>query len=153
MKTAIHPKYFESAIIKCSCGNVMTVGSTREDLKTELCSKCHPFYTGQQKLVDTAGRVDKFQEMRKKSAKLKEEAKAHAENKKKKPVEYKEKEVPQEVLARAMKTSTDEKESKWGGPVGDAPAVEVAKEEVAEAAAAVAATKSATKKPVNKKKK
>ncbi len=109
----------------------MAVGSTKEELKTELCSKCHPFYTGQQKLVDTAGRVDKFQEMRKKSAKLKEEAKVHAENKKKKPVEYKEKEVPQEVLTRAIAASSTEKEGKWGGPLGDAPAVEVMKEEAA----------------------
>lgn len=60
MKTAIHPQYFEAAQIRCACGNVLTVGSTVEELHVELCSQCHPFYTGKQKLIDTAGRVDRF---------------------------------------------------------------------------------------------
>lgn len=60
MKQAIHPTYFTAAKVKCACGNVMTVGSTVEELHTELCSACHPFYTGKQKLVDTARRVEKF---------------------------------------------------------------------------------------------
>lgn len=61
MKTEIHPTYYPTAIIKCACGQTFTVGSTSEELHVELCSNCHPFYTGQQKLVDTARRVDKFQ--------------------------------------------------------------------------------------------
>lgn len=73
MKTEIHPKYYESAEIRCSCGNIFYTGSTKESLRTELCSKCHPFYTGQQKLVDTAGMVDKFQ-ARKKAAELHKQA-------------------------------------------------------------------------------
>jgi large subunit ribosomal protein L31 len=60
MKAKIHPQYFENLKITCACGNVVIAGSTRKELKTELCSACHPFYTGKQKLVDTAGRVDKF---------------------------------------------------------------------------------------------
>lgn len=60
MKTAIHPPYFPQAKIKCSCGNVIVTGSTKENMRIELCSKCHPFYTGTQKLVDTAGRVERF---------------------------------------------------------------------------------------------
>ncbi len=60
MKQTIHPTYFPTAKIKCACGNVITVGSTVEELHTELCSACHPFYTGKQKLVDTARRVEKF---------------------------------------------------------------------------------------------
>lgn len=61
MKKEIHPKYFKDAKIICSCGNIIkNVGATKKEIKTELCSSCHPFYTGQQKLVDTAGRVDKF---------------------------------------------------------------------------------------------
>ena len=60
MKTAIHPGYFQAAQIRCACGNVITIGSTVENIQVELCSKCHPFYTGKQKLLDTAGRVERF---------------------------------------------------------------------------------------------
>jgi large subunit ribosomal protein L31 len=60
MKAQIHPKYFETQVA-CSCGNTFTVGSTVERIHTELCYKCHPFYTGQQKFVDTASRIEKFQ--------------------------------------------------------------------------------------------
>ena len=60
MKSNIHPAYNEVSIT-CSCGSVFTTRSTvKEDLQIEVCSACHPFYTGQQKIVDTAGRVDKF---------------------------------------------------------------------------------------------
>ncbi len=61
MKTDIHPKYY-NATVTCSCGNTFTVGATVEKMRVEICSNCHPFYTGTQKLVDTAGRVEKFQE-------------------------------------------------------------------------------------------
>jgi large subunit ribosomal protein L31 len=60
MKKDIHPKYYEKAKVSCACGNSFAVGSTLEEIKTELCSACHPFYTGKQKLVDTARRVEKF---------------------------------------------------------------------------------------------
>lgn len=60
MKTAIHPNYSQTAQIRCACGNAMTIGSTQDDIHVELCSQCHPFYTGKQKLIDTAGRVEKF---------------------------------------------------------------------------------------------
>ncbi|MCQ2464896.1 MAG: 50S ribosomal protein L31 [Oscillospiraceae bacterium] len=59
MKKDIHPN-FEKATITCACGNVFETRSTKGDLKVEICSKCHPFYTGKQKLVDTGGRVDRF---------------------------------------------------------------------------------------------
>ena len=59
MKDDIHPKYME-AKVSCSCGNTFTVGSTKPVLKIELCSKCHPFFTGERRIVDTAGRVEKF---------------------------------------------------------------------------------------------
>lgn len=61
MKKDIHPKYHEAAV-KCSCGHGFKVGSTKERLEIEICSKCHPFYTGGSKLVDTAGRVEKFKQ-------------------------------------------------------------------------------------------
>ena len=60
MKAEIHPTYHADAKVTCVCGHAFTVGSTAESLQVELCSQCHPFYTGKQKLVDTARRVEKF---------------------------------------------------------------------------------------------
>ena len=59
MREGIHPN-FKKTTITCDCGNVMETMSTKKDIKVEICSKCHPFFTGKQKLVDTGGRVDKF---------------------------------------------------------------------------------------------
>jgi len=59
MKEGIHPNYKET-IIKCACGNEVKVGSTKSDIAVEICSQCHPFYTGKQKLVDSAGRIERF---------------------------------------------------------------------------------------------
>ncbi len=59
MKKDIHPKY-GSTMVTCACGETFESGSTKKDLKVEICSKCHPFFTGKQKFVDTSGRVDKF---------------------------------------------------------------------------------------------
>jgi large subunit ribosomal protein L31 len=60
VKEKIHPKYYPEAKVTCSCGNTFTVGSTKPALKIELCSKCHPFFTGEQRIVDTAGQVERF---------------------------------------------------------------------------------------------
>jgi large subunit ribosomal protein L31 len=60
MKPEIHPEYIDCDIV-CACGEVIHTRSTRPQIRVEICSKCHPFYTGKQKLVDTAGRVEKFQ--------------------------------------------------------------------------------------------
>ena len=73
MKTDIHPEYHETTI-RCACGNVLEVGSTREDIRVEICSKCHPFFTGKQKLIDTAGRIEKFRRRYAKHYETKEEA-------------------------------------------------------------------------------
>lgn len=59
MKKEIHPEFKETSI-KCACGSEVTVGSTKSDLTVEICSQCHPFYTGKQKLVDSAGRIERF---------------------------------------------------------------------------------------------
>lgn len=64
MKAAIHPQYFQAQVI-CACGNKFTVGSTRETIHVELCNKCHPFYTGEQRFVDSASRIQKFQNKQK----------------------------------------------------------------------------------------
>lgn len=61
MKTKIHPQYYE-ATVTCVCGNTFTVGSTKPKIDTEICSKCHPFFTGEMRFVDTMGRVEKFQQ-------------------------------------------------------------------------------------------
>ena len=66
MKANIHPQYHEKMQVSCACGNVFETGSTLSELKIELCSACHPFYTGKQKLVDTARRVEKFEEKKSK---------------------------------------------------------------------------------------
>ncbi len=71
MKKGIHPKYYPNATVKCACGNVFTVGSTKEYMEVEICAKCHPFYTGKEKIVESIGQVQKFKEKLKK-AKLSE---------------------------------------------------------------------------------
>jgi len=60
MKKDIHPQYQAEAEIKCSCGNVLKVGSVKKQMAIEICSACHPFFTGKEKILDTAGRVEKF---------------------------------------------------------------------------------------------
>lgn len=60
MKKSIHPKYYPEAKVQCACGNKFTVGSTKEFIEIEVCSACHPFYTGKGKIIDTMGMVEKF---------------------------------------------------------------------------------------------
>ena len=60
MKAKIHPEYYEDAQVVCSCGNTFTVGSTKKLLRVEVCSRCHPFFTGEQRIVDTEGRVERL---------------------------------------------------------------------------------------------
>ena len=83
MKTDIHPKYFASAKVKCSCGNTFTVGSTQESIEVEICSKCHPFFTGEKKVIDSAGRVEKFQARATKKATTKKNKASKKEEKQK----------------------------------------------------------------------
>jgi large subunit ribosomal protein L31 len=60
MKDKIHPKYYENAKVTCLCGNTITAGSTKPEIRVEICGKCHPFYTGEQRIVDSLGRVERF---------------------------------------------------------------------------------------------
>ncbi len=71
MKAEIHPTYFSNATLTCACGNTFTVGSTKEKIEVEICSACHPFYTGNDKVLDTAGRVEKFKSKRANATKAK----------------------------------------------------------------------------------
>lgn len=84
MKKDIHPEYYKDAKVVCACGNNFTTGSTMPEIKTEICSMCHPFYTGKQKLLDDRGRVERFQRLVKKKADLKAKKKVKAVRKSKK---------------------------------------------------------------------
>ena len=76
MKKKIHPKYFNKCRVTCACGNSFEIGSTQEFIETEVCSKCHPFYTGKGKMIDTMGRIEKFeQRLAKKQEKKKKKSK------------------------------------------------------------------------------
>jgi len=75
MKKTIHPKYNSRAKIKCACGAEFNVGSTQENMEVEICSHCHPLYTGKQKFIDTAGRLERYEKMMSKSKALKEKLK------------------------------------------------------------------------------
>ena len=81
MKTAIHPKWNNNCTVTCSCGNTFSTGSTEETLKVDICSKCHPFFTGEMRFVDEQGRVEKFQQKMALAAKLQAKQKAKAKDK------------------------------------------------------------------------
>jgi large subunit ribosomal protein L31 len=86
MKKGLHPNYFSQATVTCVCGAVLTTGSTVETMHTEICSQCHPLYTGKKKIIDTTGRVDRFKKLTEKADKakaaLKKAPKVKAEEKK-----------------------------------------------------------------------
>lgn len=118
MKTGIHPEY-KNTIVTCSCGNTFETRSTVDSINVEICSACHPFYTGKQKLVDTAGRVDKFRMRLEAAEKLKAGAKAKPAKKvqeevaKETPAEIEEEitEIAEELSAELVE-NTPETESK-----------------------------------------
>lgn len=68
MKKGVHPTYYAEAQVTCACGNKFSVGSTKEKIEVEICSACHPFFTGKEKLMDTAGRVEKFRARQEKAS-------------------------------------------------------------------------------------
>ncbi|MBI4091149.1 50S ribosomal protein L31 [candidate division WWE3 bacterium] len=86
MRDLIHPKFYPDAVVVCACGNSFKTGSTVPKISVDICNKCHPFFTGTQKLIDTEGRVDKFTKRRaiaqeaNKTRKIKEEEKKKASN-------------------------------------------------------------------------
>ena len=89
MKTDIHPQYNTEVQVTCACGNTFTVGSTKEAIEVEICAACHPFYTGQEKTVDTAGRLDKFRAKQEKAQSAKADAEKRASKKQAKKKEEK----------------------------------------------------------------
>ncbi|PIQ73539.1 50S ribosomal protein L31 [Candidatus Roizmanbacteria bacterium CG11_big_fil_rev_8_21_14_0_20_36_8] len=75
MQANIHPKFYEDVIVTCSCGNTFKTGSVRKDIMVEVCSKCHPFYTGELKFLDTQGNVEKFLKREKAATTYKKDSK------------------------------------------------------------------------------
>jgi len=73
MKSDIHPKYYDDCKVTCVCGNTFTTGSTLAEIRVEVCSKCHPFFTGEMKYMDTLGRVEKFQKRQQKAKVIREQ--------------------------------------------------------------------------------
>ncbi|MEJ2732795.1 MAG: 50S ribosomal protein L31 [Anaerolineae bacterium] len=76
MKSDIHPQYFPEARVICACGNSWTTGATQEEVRTDVCSACHPFYTGEQRIVDTAGQVERFMRRLERKVELAEQEEA-----------------------------------------------------------------------------
>lgn len=76
MKKDTHPTYYTNALVSCSCGNTFTIGGTQEKIKVEICSACHPFFTGDKKIIDTAGRVERFKTRSSKASATPKKAKA-----------------------------------------------------------------------------
>jgi len=113
MKKDIHPKYFSEAKIICACGNVITTGSVKEEMKVEVCSACHPFYTGKKRVVDTAGRVDRFKKRMEKSEQLLADKMKRAEAKK-----------PARIATPARSAASA---AGWQSVAGGKPAVKAAK--------------------------
>ena len=87
MKPEIHPTYYKEAKVVCACGNTFTTGSTKPEIRVEICSNCHPFYTGAAKFVDTEGRVERFQRQEKEAVSTKETLMQRKEAKAPKKVE------------------------------------------------------------------
>ena len=113
MKTGIHPEY-KKVTVTCGCGNTFETRSTTDDINVEICSACHPFYTGKQKLVDTAGRVDKFRMRMEAAAKMKTGAPKTEKNVKEveevTPIEIEEdiKDISEELSEELIEKTTED---------------------------------------------
>jgi len=159
MKKDIHPKYYPEAKVICSCGNTFTTGSTQELIRTDVCSACHPFFTGEQRIVDTAGQVERFMKRLEKREEFAAEEKAlledeeagdkQAEAPKKKPDEAEAAKAIAEKLRG--KKATAEKASKEASEKPASKAAKAsAKKSAKEAAKATAAEKTKRKRAAKK---
>ncbi len=102
MKAGIHPQYFDDAKVTCACGNTFTVGATVPEIRVDICQKCHPFFTGEMKYVDTLGKVERFEKSRKKAA----DVKAKIQQVQKEKIERKRPESLREMLDLAKKQAS-----------------------------------------------
>ncbi|PIU68411.1 50S ribosomal protein L31 [candidate division WWE3 bacterium CG06_land_8_20_14_3_00_42_16] len=97
MKKDIHPTYYHDCKVTCACGNTFITGSTKKEIRVEICSACHPFFTGQQKFIDTEGRVDKFIRLRKEAEARQNELNAKIAKRKAKDAENTKEERPKSL--------------------------------------------------------
>jgi len=102
MKAVGHPKYYPDAVVKCACGNTFTVGSTKPSLDVEICAKCHPFFTGEMRFVDTMGRVERFQQTQKAAA-----GKTYVSKKKKQVLKKQQEEAEEAARPKSLKEMLD----------------------------------------------
>ncbi len=100
MKDDLHPNYYPEAKVTCACGNQFTIGSTQPEIEVEVCSACHPFYTGQSRFIDTEGRVEKFERQRKEAER---ESERKAEKERSEEEERKKREKELEETPRTLK--------------------------------------------------
>lgn len=112
MKQDIHPQYYKDAKVVCACGNIFETGSTQKELRVEICSACHPFYTGKQKLVDTARRVEKFKERAAKKAAVGKVRKGRKVKKATRDAKRKSISEKQEIRNKEIKDEVDKKVNK-----------------------------------------
>lgn len=101
MKAGIHPQYYQ-ALVTCACGNTFTVGSTKQSLTVDICAKCHPFFTGEQRFVDALGRVERFQQKQKAM-----EGKTYVSKSKAKAQKIKELEAAEAAKPKSLKEMMD----------------------------------------------
>lgn len=106
MKKGIHPTWYPQARVTCICGNTFTVGSTKEEIHVDVCSKCHPFFTGEMKLIDTAGMVEKFKARKDKTSTTKLVKKSEKRMIRRQEEEAKEKGRPQNLRELFQKKSS-----------------------------------------------
>ncbi|MDM8300058.1 50S ribosomal protein L31 [Collinsella tanakaei] len=144
MKSGIHPEYVECTV-RCSCGNTFKTRATKPEIQVELCNECHPFYTGQQKFVDTGGRVQRFADKFGGAAQaaLEREAAKKAERAKKAEEEAAKRAAEREAKAAAKAKRAAEFEKKAAAEAAKAPAAEEAPAAEAEVAAEAEATEAA----------
>jgi large subunit ribosomal protein L31 len=102
MKAKIHPKYYPDAKVICACGNTFTTGSTKEEIHMDICSACHPFFTGEMRFVDTMGRVERFQQAQQQTA-----GKTYVSKKKKQILKKKEEEAAEAARPKSLKEMFD----------------------------------------------
>ncbi|MFH0820808.1 MAG: 50S ribosomal protein L31 [Candidatus Peregrinibacteria bacterium] len=117
MKADIHPKYYSEAKIRCACGTTYVVGSTKESYSVDICSACHPFYTGKQKLVDTAGRVDKFMARQRAASVRQAEMKAVEKKRAAQKAETLEEKITRKVQEKETEKAELAAESKIKAPI------------------------------------
>ena len=160
MRKDIHPKYYPEAKVVCSCGNTFTTGSTKELIRTDVCSVCHPFFTGEQRIVDTAGQVERFMKRLEKREEFAAEEKARldeteevadkqAEVSKKKPDEAEAAKAIAEKL-RGKKATAEKASKEASAKPASKAAKSSAKKSAKEAAKATAAEKPKRKRAAKK---